>query len=74
MYYFMKIDDRVDSLKCVYWFYVLVIVVCMVVVIVVKVGVKVIILEDGSIVEGWIGGGCVCGVVLKVVKDVFVDG
>lgn len=54
--------------------FVVVIVVCMILVMVVKVGVKVIIGCDGLLMGGWIGGGCVCFVVIKVVKVVIEDG
>src|SRR5437879_7205496 len=39
-----------------------------------KVGAKAIIRPDGSIVAGWIGGGCARGAVLKAARDALADG
>lgn len=39
-----------------------------------KAGAKAVILPDGTIYEGWIGGGCARAVVLKAAKDALVDG
>lgn len=39
-----------------------------------KAGAKAIIRADGTIVEGWIGGGCARGAVLKAAKDAISDG
>jgi xanthine dehydrogenase accessory factor len=39
-----------------------------------KAGAKAVILPDGSISEGWIGGGCARAAVLKAAKDALVDG
>lgn len=39
-----------------------------------KAGAKAIIRADGSVAEGWIGGGCARGAVLKAAKDALADG
>lgn len=39
-----------------------------------KAGAKAVIRPDGTIVGGWIGGGCARGAVLKAAQDVFRDG
>jgi len=39
-----------------------------------KAGAKAIIRADGTIVDGWIGGGCARGAVLKAAKDAIADG
>ena len=39
-----------------------------------KAGAKAVILPDGTIYEGWIGGGCARAAVLKAAKDALVDG
>ncbi|MGO4871568.1 MAG: XdhC family protein [Roseiarcus sp.] len=39
-----------------------------------KAGAKAIIRADGSISEGWIGGGCARGAVLKAARDALADG
>lgn len=39
-----------------------------------KAGAKAIIRADGTIVEGWIGGGCARGAVLKAARDAIADG
>ena len=39
-----------------------------------KAGAKAVILPDGTISEGWIGGGCARAAVLKVAKDALADG
>lgn len=39
-----------------------------------KTGAKAVIMADGSISEGWIGGGCAKGAVLKTARDVIQDG
>ena len=38
-----------------------------------KAGAKAIILEDGTIAEGWIGGGCARGAVLRASREAFAD-
>ena len=39
-----------------------------------KAGAKAVILPDGTITEGWIGGGCARAAVLKAAKDALADG
>jgi len=39
-----------------------------------KAGAKAVILRDGTISEGWIGGGCVRAAVLKAARDALADG
>lgn len=39
-----------------------------------KAGAKAIIRADGSVAEGWIGGGCARGAVLKAAKEALADG
>ncbi len=39
-----------------------------------KAGAKALILPDGTIHEGWIGGGCARAAVLKAAKDALADG
>jgi xanthine dehydrogenase accessory factor len=39
-----------------------------------KAGAKAVILPDGTICEGWIGGGCARAAVLKAAKDALADG
>ena len=39
-----------------------------------KAGAKAIIRPDGTIVAGWIGGGCAKGAVLKAAREALVDG
>lgn len=39
-----------------------------------KAGAKAVIARDGSIVGGWIGGGCARGAVIKAAKAAFEDG
>ena len=39
-----------------------------------KAGAKAVILPDGSISQGWIGGGCARAAVLKAAKDALADG
>lgn len=38
-----------------------------------KAGAKAVIMPDGTITGGWIGGGCARGAVLKAAKDVLAD-
>jgi xanthine dehydrogenase accessory factor len=40
----------------------------------VKAGAKAVIRADGSLSEGWIGGGCARAVVLKAARDALADG
>ena len=39
-----------------------------------KAGAKAVILPDGTISEGWIGGGCARAAVLKAAQDALADG
>jgi len=39
-----------------------------------KAGAKAIIKPDGTIIAGWIGGGCARGAVLKAAKEAMIDG
>ena len=39
-----------------------------------KAGAKAVVLPDGTISEGWIGGGCARAAVLKAAKDALADG
>jgi xanthine dehydrogenase accessory factor len=39
-----------------------------------KAGAKAVILPNGTISEGWIGGGCARAAVLKAARDAFADG
>jgi len=39
-----------------------------------KAGAKAVIMPDGTITGGWIGGGCARGAVLKAAQDVLADG
>jgi xanthine dehydrogenase accessory factor len=39
-----------------------------------KAGAKAVILPDGTISEGWVGGGCARGAVLKAAKEALADG
>ena len=39
-----------------------------------KAGAKAVILPDGTISEGWIGGGCARAAVLKAARDALLDG
>src|SRR5690349_24271516 len=39
-----------------------------------KAGAKAVVLLDGTISEGWIGGGCARAAVLKAARDALADG
>src|SRR5215470_14058889 len=39
-----------------------------------KAGAKAVILPDGTVSEGWIGGGCARAAVVKAAKEVLADG
>src|SRR5271157_4888718 len=39
-----------------------------------KAGAKAVILPDGTMSEGWIGGGCARAAVLKAARDALADG
>jgi len=66
--------DLVAQLKAAEQAFVLATVVRTVSVTAAKAGAKAIIRPDGTIVAGWIGGGCVRGAVLKAARDALTDG
>ena len=70
----LTIDDTAGSLKRAHRPFVLATVVRTVAATAAKAGAKAIILEDGSIAEGWIGGGCARGAVLKAAREALADG
>ena len=39
-----------------------------------KAGAKAVILRDGTISEGWVGGGCARAAVLQAARDALADG
>src|SRR5262252_6508322 len=39
-----------------------------------KAGAKAVILPDGTVTDGWIGGGCARAAVIKAAKDALADG
>ena len=66
--------DRVAELKLAGEAFVLATVVRTVAVTAAKAGAKAVIRTDGVIDEGWIGGGCARGAVLKAAREALVDG
>jgi xanthine dehydrogenase accessory factor len=66
--------DLVAQLKAAEEAFVLATVVRTVSVTAAKAGAKAIIRPDGTIVAGWIGGGCARGAVLKAARDALADG
>src|SRR5215469_6076465 len=70
----VEVMDLVAELKAAEETFVLATVVRTVSVTAAKAGAKAIIRPDGSIVAGWIGGGCARGAVLKAARDALVDG
>lgn len=66
--------DRVAELKRTGEAFVLATVVRTVAVTAAKAGAKAVIRADGVIDEGWIGGGCARGAVLKAAREALVDG
>ena len=66
--------DRVAELKLAGEAFVLATVVRTVAVTAAKAGAKAVIRADGVIDEGWIGGGCARGAVLKAAREALVDG
>jgi xanthine dehydrogenase accessory factor len=66
--------DRVSSLKARGEPFALATVVRTVSVTAAKAGAKAIILPDGSVSEGWIGGGCARAAVLKAARESLADG
>src|SRR3979409_1831999 len=70
----VEVMDLVAQLKAAEEAFVLATVVRTVSVTAAKAGAKAIIRPDGTIVAGWIGGGCARGAVLKAARDSLVDG
>jgi xanthine dehydrogenase accessory factor len=67
-------DKNIDALQLQGRPYVLATVVRTVAATAAKAGAKAIILDDGSIADGWIGGGCARGAVLKASREALEDG
>src|SRR6202049_4011592 len=70
----VEVMDLVAQLKAAEQAFVLATVVRTVSVTAAKAGAKAIIRPDGTIVAGWIGGGCARGAVLKAARDALADG
>ncbi len=70
----VEVLDLVAQLKAAERAFVLATVVRTVSVTAAKAGAKAIIAADGTIVAGWIGGGCAKGVVLKAAREALADG
>jgi xanthine dehydrogenase accessory factor len=70
----VEVMDLVAQLKAAEETFVLATVVRTVSVTAAKAGAKAIIRPDGTIVAGWIGGGCARGAVLKAARDALADG
>ena len=70
----VEVMDLVAQLKAAEEAFVLATVVRTVSVTAAKAGAKAIIRHDGTIVAGWIGGGCARGAVLKAARDALADG
>jgi xanthine dehydrogenase accessory factor len=70
----VEVMDLVARLKAAEEAFVLATVVRTVSVTAAKAGAKAIIRPDGTIVAGWIGGGCARGAVLKAARDALADG
>ena len=70
----VEVMDLVAELKAAEESFVLATVVRTVSVTAAKAGAKAIIRPDGTIVAGWIGGGCARGAVLKAARDALADG
>jgi xanthine dehydrogenase accessory factor len=70
----IEVMDLVARMKAAEEAFVLATVVRTVSVTAAKAGAKAIIRPDGTIVAGWIGGGCARGAVLKAARDSLVDG
>ena len=69
-----KIDEIAQDLKRAGTPYVMATVVRTVAATAAKAGAKALILEDGTIMEGWIGGGCARGAVLRAAREAIADG
>jgi xanthine dehydrogenase accessory factor len=70
----VEVMDIVAQMKAAEEAFVLATVVRTVSVTAAKAGAKAIIRPDGTIVAGWIGGGCAKGAVLKAARDALADG
>jgi xanthine dehydrogenase accessory factor len=70
----VEVMELVAQLKAAEQTFVLATVVRTVSVTAAKAGAKAIIRPDGTIVAGWIGGGCARGAVLKAAREALVDG
>jgi xanthine dehydrogenase accessory factor len=70
----VEVMDLVAQMKAAEQAFVLATVVRTVSVTAAKAGAKAIIRPDGTIVAGWIGGGCARGAVLKAARDALADG
>ncbi|QOZ31569.1 XdhC family protein [Bradyrhizobium sp. CCBAU 53421] len=70
----VEIMDLVAQMKAAEQAFVLATVVRTVSVTAAKAGAKAIIRPDGTIVAGWIGGGCARGAVLKAAREALIDG
>jgi xanthine dehydrogenase accessory factor len=70
----LEVMDLVTQMKAAEEPFVLATVVRTVSVTAAKAGAKAIIRPDGTIVAGWIGGGCARGAVLKAARDALADG
>src|SRR5580704_12346534 len=70
----VEVMDLVTQLKAAEEAFVLATVVRTVSVTAAKAGAKAVIRPDGTIVAGWIGGGCARGAVLKAARDSLIDG
>jgi xanthine dehydrogenase accessory factor len=70
----VEVMELVAQLKAAEQTFVLATVVRTVSVTAAKAGAKAIIRPDGTIVAGWIGGGCARGAVLKAARDALADG
>ncbi|WP_375775898.1 XdhC family protein [Bradyrhizobium sp. ma5] len=70
----VEIMDLVAQMKAAEQAFVLATVVRTVSVTAAKAGAKAIIRPDGTIVAGWIGGGCARGAVLRAAREALIDG
>src|SRR5215471_8337531 len=70
----VEVMDLVAQMKAAEQAFVLATVVRTVSVTAAKAGAKAIIRPDGTIVAGWIGGGCAKGAVLKAAREALADG
>ena len=71
---YVEVMDLVAQMKAAEEAFVLATVVRTVSVTAAKAGAKAIIRSDGTIVAGWIGGGCARGAVLKAAREALADG